>query len=141
MQDFRHLKAWQSALNVAVQTRNIAAHFPKRGYAELKAQMVTSAESIGHNIAEGRGVTVSDQEFIRFLDMALRSASETESQLKHALAYGIVPQRAGFNLTGSIICTRNLIESLQESVRRDIERERRAKREAKRAAAPVKRRK
>jgi four helix bundle protein len=140
MQDFRHLKAWQSALNVAVQTRKVASTFPRSGYGELKAQMISAAESIGSNIAEGRAVTVSDIEFVRFLDMALRSAAETESELKHALEYGVVSERAAFNLTGSIICTKKLIESLQATIRRDIELAKRAKREARRKA-PAKSRK
>ena len=46
------LRAWQAALQVAVRTRKLLAHFPARGYAELRDQMTSSSESIGSNIAE-----------------------------------------------------------------------------------------
>jgi four helix bundle protein len=116
MQDTHAVHAWQSALNVAVKVREIVSKFPRHGYAELKEQMITSAESAAHTIAEGRDAT-SDREFVRFLDMAARSCGELSSQISMAAAYGIVPKRTAFNLIGSVICTRRMIRSLQSTIR------------------------
>jgi len=122
MQNPFYLRAWQSALNVAVKTRAATDRFPRRGYSELKLQMIDSAESIAHNIAEGRG-SESQREFNRYLDTASRSANETLSQVRMAMEYGIIPERRGKDLLGSIECTRGLIESLQRKIRADLLRE------------------
>lgn len=90
--------------------------------------MLRSAESIGHNIAEGRG-SAYEAEYVRFLDMAARSANELSSQLTELMAYDVVPKREVFNLNGTVICTRRMVESLRDVVQRDH----RAKRAAERA--------
>jgi four helix bundle protein len=122
MQDFRHIRAWESAVLVAVKARNVAAKFPRRGYADLREQFISAAESISHNIAEGRAAP-TPSEFLRFLGVSLRSASETASQLDLAQKYGIVEKKEAFNLMGSIICTRRMISSLQDTIRTDLKRD------------------
>src|SRR5690242_17423847 len=97
------VRAWQAAIDVAVRTRDLIAKFPKRGYANLRDQMTRSSESIGNNIAEGRGSEFK-LEYIRFLDMAVRSANELSSQLTTLMGYGIVPRWKAFNLNGTVIC-------------------------------------
>jgi four helix bundle protein len=109
------LRVWQAAVQVAVRTRSLLTHFPPRGYAELRDQMIRSSESIANNIGEGH-VSIFDREFIRFLDTALRSAGELNSQLKMARDYGIVPTRETFALIGTVICTERMIESLRDWV-------------------------
>jgi four helix bundle protein len=110
------VRTWQAAIQVAVRTRDLLAHIPSRGYAALRDQMIRSAESIGNNIAEGRG-SAFPLEYARFLDMAARSANESSSQLTTAMEYGIVPVQKAFNLNGTVICTRRMIESLRDSVK------------------------
>jgi four helix bundle protein len=112
---------------VAVKARKIVAKFPRRGYSELREQLISAAESISHNIAEGRSAS-SPEEFLRFLDVAVRSASETASELNLALEYGIASQRDAFDLMGTIICTRRMIRSLQATIRDDLERSARRRR-------------
>jgi four helix bundle protein len=118
MQDFHHVRVWQSAILIATKTREIVDQFPPQGYGELKAQMVSAAESISHNIAEGRAAT-SPREFSRYLDIAAKSTSELASQIDLAAAYGIIPKRKAFALNGTVICTRRMIRSLQETIRSD----------------------
>jgi four helix bundle protein len=103
------VRAWQAAVQVAVRTRILLSHFPPRGYADLRDQMIRSSESIGNNIAEGRA-SAFELEYIRFLDMAARSANELSSQLATAMEYGILPRREAFALNGTVICTRRMIE-------------------------------
>jgi four helix bundle protein len=80
--------------------------------------MIRSSESIGSNIAEGRG-SAFEREYIRFLDIAARSAHELSSQLTMAVEYGIVPKQQAFNLNGTVICTRRMVESLRDAVQRN----------------------
>lgn len=110
------VRAWDAALQIAVRTRALLTHFPARGYSDLRNQMIRSAESIGHNVAEGRGSS-APAEYVRFLDIAARSANELSSQLMLAMRYQIVPYRDAFNLNGTVICTRRMIESLRDKVR------------------------
>ena len=109
------VRAWHAAVQVAARTRELLSRIPARGYADLRDQMIRSSESIGNNIAEGRGSAFAG-EYVRFLDIAARSASELSSQLTMAMAYGIVPTREGFNLNGTVICVRRMIESLRNAV-------------------------
>jgi four helix bundle protein len=129
------LRVWQAAIQIAARTRLLLAHFPPRGHAELRDQITRSAESIGHNIAEGRR-SVSDYKFVRYLDDAVGSASELSSQLITAMEYGIVPEREAFNLNGTVICTLRMVESLRASVQARADREARRHRKAKRRRKP-----
>jgi len=121
MQDFHDVRAWQSAILVATKARSLADKFPRRGYAKLRAQLLAAAESISHNIAEGRAAS-TPKEFLRFLDTAARSASETASQLNLAGEYGVASKRDVFDSIGTVICTRRMIRSLQDKIRADIRR-------------------
>jgi four helix bundle protein len=121
MHDFHQVRAWESAVLVAVKTRKLTDKFPRRGYTELREQLISAAESISHNIAEGRAAA-PPKEFLRFLDTAARSATETASQVNLALEYGIVSKKEVFDLLGTVICTRRMIRSLQDRIRIDLER-------------------
>ncbi|MBM3127424.1 MAG: four helix bundle protein [Chloroflexi bacterium] len=81
---FEDLKAWQKArvLTNAVYDLTERAAFAKDF--RLRNQLQGAAGSVMHNIAEGFD-SGSDPEFIRFLKMARRSASETQSELYLAL--------------------------------------------------------
>jgi four helix bundle protein len=111
------VRAWQAAIRVAVGTRRLLLYLPPRGFAELRDQMIRSSESIANNIAEGRG-SAFEREYIRFLDIAARSANELSSQLTMAMEYGIIPKQQAFTLNGTVICTRRMIESLRDAVQR-----------------------
>ena len=80
MQDYRKLKVWRKAHELALKVRKSTERFPRSGFSELKAQVTSSAESIPTNIAEGCG-SFSAKEFARFIDISIKSANETEYQL------------------------------------------------------------
>ena len=109
------VRAWEAAIEVATRTRAILTYLPRRGYSEMRDQMIRSAESIGSNIAEGRG-SAYPPEYARYLDTAARSANELSSQLTQAMRYGVLPKWKAFNLNGTVICTRKMIESLRREV-------------------------
>ena len=59
---------------------DLTSDFPREERYGLVSQMRRCSVSIGSNIAEGCG-RGSDADFVRFVQMALRSASELEYQL------------------------------------------------------------
>ena len=81
---FEDLKSWQKAR----QLTNLIYDYSGEGdFArdfELRNQIRSAAGSAMHNIAEGFDAG-TDAEFVRFLKMARRSASEVQSQLYLAL--------------------------------------------------------
>ncbi len=81
---FEDLQSWQKARQLANQIYDLTDH---PGFAKdfrLCNQIRDAAGSVMHNIAEGFDAG-SNPEFIRFLKMARRSASEVQSQLYLAL--------------------------------------------------------
>ncbi len=77
MKDFRDLKVWEKAHDLALACYSMTAAFPKREIFGIVAQIRRAGTSIAANIAEGCG-RGGNAEFQRFLQMAMGSASELE---------------------------------------------------------------
>jgi four helix bundle protein len=88
MKDFKELKVWVKAHQLTLAVYQATTTFPKEELYGLTSQMRRSAASIPTNIAEGCG-RGSDDDFRRFLQIAMGSASELEYQLllAHDLGY------------------------------------------------------
>jgi len=81
---FEDLQCWQKARQLAGVIYDLTAHQEFARDFRLRDQIRDAAGSTMHNIAEGFD-TGTDLEFIRFLKIARRSASEVQSQLYLAL--------------------------------------------------------
>ncbi len=81
---FEDLQAWQKARLLANAVYDLTEHPKFARDARLRNQTQGAASSVMHNIAEGFD-SGTDPEFIRFLKIARRSASETQSELYLAL--------------------------------------------------------
>ena len=79
MQDFQNLRVWHEAHAYAVAVDRAVKHAAK-GRAELINQLRRAADSIPANIAEGSG-QLTDPQFVRFLGIALGSATESANHL------------------------------------------------------------
>ena len=115
MQDYRRLKVSPRARQHAVEIRKATQRFPRSGYADLKRQMTTAAESILFNIVEGCG-SRTQREFARFLDIAIKSAFELEGQLELAAEYGIVPNSKSVLLCNETVEIRRMLCTLRRRV-------------------------
>ena len=80
MQDFRKLAVWNRAHQLTLSVYLETKSFPKDELFGLTSQIRRSSSSIGANIAEGCG-RGTDQDFARFLQIAMGSASELECHL------------------------------------------------------------
>ena len=92
--DYRDLVAWQKSMTLAEAIYRETAEFPLEERYGLTAQMRRAAVSIPSNIAEGQGRRSSDEEFARFLRIALGSNCELETQLELALRLGMLSPAA-----------------------------------------------
>jgi len=115
MQDYRQLRVHANAHALAIRVRGATRRFPRTGYASLKAQMTSAAESIACNIVEGCGAN-SQKEFARFLDIGIKSAMELEYQLSLARDYGVLRHRAWQPLTAETIDVRRMLFGLRAKV-------------------------
>jgi four helix bundle protein len=77
---YKEMDAWKNAIALVKDIYNISTVFPETEKYGLINQMRRSAISIPSNIAEGAGRS-SNKENIRFLNIALGSLNELETQL------------------------------------------------------------
>jgi four helix bundle protein len=84
MHHFKDLKIWQKSMIVVTKIYKHSKDFPDFEKFRLLQQVCGSSVSIPSNIAEGAG-RGSDKEFIQFLNYALGSSFELETQWKIAL--------------------------------------------------------
>ena len=79
MKDFKKLNIWQNGMDLVDVIFDLYAELPYNKVAELKGQSIRAAISIPSNIAEGSSRR-SEKEKYRFLEIALGSAFELETQ-------------------------------------------------------------
>jgi len=80
LKDFKELKVWRKAYDLALAIYEASRSFPREEMYGLTSQLRRAAVSVGANIAEGCGRR-SDGELVRFLQIARGSASEIEHHL------------------------------------------------------------
>ena len=80
MRNFRNYEIWKMSMRLCKEVYKISKEIPEKEKFNLISQIQKCAVSIPSNIAEGcsRG---SDIAFIRFLEIAIGSAFELETQL------------------------------------------------------------
>jgi four helix bundle protein len=81
---FEDLKSWQKARQLANSVYDLTGRQNFATDFKLRNQIQGAAGSVMHNIAEGFD-SGTDPEFMRFLKLARRSASEVQSELYLAL--------------------------------------------------------
>jgi len=76
----KDLEAWKLSMSLVVKIYNLTTSLPDFERYGLASQICRAAVSIPSNIAEGCGRN-SDKDTVRFLDIALGSSAELETQL------------------------------------------------------------
>ena len=77
---YKNLEAWKEAIKLVKQIYLITKQFPKEELYGLTSQIRRAVISIPSNIAEGMS-RYSDSDKSRFIDIALGSIAEVETQL------------------------------------------------------------
>ena len=88
MLSHKDLDVWKKSIDFAVQIYTFTEAFPPEEKYALASQLKRAGVSIASNISEGAARN-SRKEYVRFLYVALGSASEIETQL-------IIAQKLGF---------------------------------------------
>ena len=80
MHNFRELKIWVESIQLTTDVYKLTSKFPKSELYNLVSQINRSSVSIPSNIAEGSSRRTI-KGFIQFLDIALGSTYELETQM------------------------------------------------------------
>lgn len=111
MGNHRDLQVWQRAHQFAGridrETRRLA-----RGHAALADQLRRAALSIPTNLAEGSSKG-RDPEFLRFINIAIGSASESDSLLAHAELVGALDGAVVRELSEDLTVIRKMLFRLR----------------------------
>ncbi|PKP44919.1 MAG: four helix bundle protein [Bacteroidetes bacterium HGW-Bacteroidetes-12] len=78
--NFRELTVWRKSMNLVFETYKMTRELPSIEKFGLISQVNRCAVSISSNIAEGTSRT-TDKEITRFMNIAMGSAYELETQL------------------------------------------------------------
>jgi four helix bundle protein len=84
---FRDLVAWQRAVDLTVAVHDLTASFPPHERHGLILEMRRTSRSVACNIAEAQQRRTT-REYLRFLDIALGSRAELETQVRIAYRIG-----------------------------------------------------
>lgn len=80
MRDFKKLEIWKNGITIVKHVYSLVQKLPSEEKFGLKSQLSRAAISVPSNIAEGCSRN-SEVEFKRFLEIALGSLFEVETQL------------------------------------------------------------
>ncbi len=116
MKDFRQLKVWEKAHQLALAVYKTTTKFPKEELYGLTSQIRRASMSIPTNIAEGCGRN-TDAEFARFLQIAMGSASETEYQLILAHDLEFLAKENYERLHSEVEGVKRMLASLLKTIR------------------------
>ena len=111
MQNPIRLRVFLAAEELAVIVYALSRTFPPEERFGLGQQMRRAAVSIGSNIAEGCG-RGGNRELIRFLSIALGSATELEFQLRLAYRLAMLDQTAVREATTLVLSVERMLARL-----------------------------
>jgi four helix bundle protein len=115
MQGFSHIQAWQRAHALSVALHKLSTGFRRAGHSHLRSQLTRAADSIAANIVEGCG-SATQREFARFLDISVKSATETEHHLLVARDLGLLPPVVWSKLAAETVEIRKMIYSYRKKL-------------------------
>jgi four helix bundle protein len=105
MRNFQQLQIWQKGMDVVAGVYTLVRLLPKEELFGLRSQITRAAVSISSNIAEGSS-RASEKDYKRFIEIALGSAFEVETQLLIAERVEMLPE-------GSAATVLNLVREEQ----------------------------
>ena len=119
MSDFKKLRVWQKARELANAVYAATNSFPRVEEFRLTNQMRRAAISIGCNIAEGCG-RESEADKARFVRIASGSLSELEFQIVIATDQGFLSQPLASELASRVEELGRMLGALNNSIKKGI---------------------
>jgi len=118
MQNFRDLKVWEKAHETVLAIYRASTNFPIDERFGLTSQLRRAAVSIPANITEGT-LRSSDADFVRFLHIALGSASEVDYYLLLARDLKFIEPDEHSTLDASLQEVKRMLAALVTRVKLD----------------------
>ena len=118
MKSHKDLDVWRLGVDLACNVYKVTRSFPKEEQYGIVNQMRRSAISIASNIAEG-AARHSSKEFAHFLNVALGSASELDTQLEIAIRVNLADASVLLRLQESAGRVNQMLRGLAKSVRKE----------------------
>ena len=116
--NFREFKVWNDAVNYCTYVYNVCSSFPWFEKKGLGDQLQRAAVSIPSNIAEGAGRS-SDADFAHFLDAALGSAYEVETQILIAKNINYITEDIHKDMTDRLVNIQRQLFALIRTLRQN----------------------
>jgi four helix bundle protein len=113
--NFRKLTIWKEGIELAKETYATTKIFPKPETYGLSNQMQRCAVSVPSNIAEGTAKS-SDKHFLQYLEIALGSAFEWETQLIISYEIGYISEETFTHLETKIQKIQGMLTRFMESL-------------------------
>ena len=118
MRDFHKLQVWEKSHALALNVYLVTRYFPNNELYGITSQMRKAAVSIPTNIAEGCGRD-SNPDFLRFLHIAMGSASELEYLLQIANDLEYLTNEKYNNLNQQTTEIRRMLNSFIQTIKAD----------------------
>ena len=115
--NFREYPVWNEAVDYATYVYEVTGQMPWFEKKGLCDQLQRAAVSISSNIAEG-AARPSDADFAHFLDFALGSAFEVETQLKIAKNVGYIDEEHYNEMVAKLSSIERQLNALFSSIRK-----------------------
>jgi four helix bundle protein len=115
MRNFRDLKVWTKAHQLTLTIYRVTVGFPKEELYGLRSQMRRASVSIESNLAEGCGRR-SNNEFARFIRIAMGSATEIECQLMIARDLGYLASETHVPVQAAVDEVKRMLNALLDRV-------------------------
>ena len=116
MADFRKLRVWQAARELAIHADRVASRMRGVRSASLRDQLTRAAMSVPTNIVEG-SAHESPREFARFLQYALASVSELEGHVQLARDLEMMIEQDFTDFLTRIVDVRKMLHGLLKTVK------------------------
>ena len=118
MKSYKDLEVWQKAMDLVVDSYNLAEMFPMNEKYGLTSQVQRAAVSVPANIAEGRS-RQHTKEFIQFISIAYGSLAELETLIEIADRLDYVSNKQ----TESVLSKTAEIGRMLNGLRRSLEKD------------------
>jgi four helix bundle protein len=118
VRDYHRLEIWRRAHALAMTIHDVARRLRGNDFAALRSQLTRAADSVAANIVEGSGAA-STREFARFLDMSIKSASETEYHLLSARDRQALPNHHWRQLSNEAVAIRRMTYTYRKRLLED----------------------
>jgi four helix bundle protein len=115
MHNFKELKVWQKAVDLAVKIYTVSKSFPSEEKFGLVSQMRRAGVSVPSNIAEGCAKS-SSKSFVNSLEVSLGESFELETQMIISERVGILDPEIAREMESDLSEVQRMIMGLKISL-------------------------